>query len=157
MISPSEDRTLKASAEQDFRDMRMLTASFVLLLLAASSGTTVAQEGDVRGVHDPCIAREGDTYYVFSTHGGIQVRESKDLKHWERAGEVFDELPAWTGEAVPGVRGLWAPDICHVDSEWRLYYSVSTFGKNLLRLGWRRTRPSIVRVLTTAGRIVVLS
>ena len=87
-------------------------------------------------VHDPVIIREGDTYYVFSTVGKyIGIRTSKDLKAWTDAGAVFAAIPAWAKEAVPGTEGIWAPDISFVNGEYRLYYSVSTFGSNRSAIG----------------------
>ncbi len=89
-----------------------------------------------RRVHDPCIAREGDAYYVFSTGPGIPVRRSRDLVHWEPLGRVFpDALPGWAREAIPGSRGPWAPDIAFFDGRYHLYYSVSTFGSNRSLIG----------------------
>jgi arabinan endo-1,5-alpha-L-arabinosidase len=89
-----------------------------------------------RPVHDPCIARDGDTYYVFCTGPGIPIRRSKDLVHWEAAGQVFPEpLPAWAREAVPGSTIPWAPDIAYFNGRYYLYYSVSTFGKNRSLIG----------------------
>ncbi|WP_067732550.1 arabinan endo-1,5-alpha-L-arabinosidase [Novosphingobium naphthalenivorans] len=87
-------------------------------------------------VHDPAITREGDTYYVFSTVGHyIGIKTSKDLQHWTDAGSVFAEIPAWARKAIPGTEGIWAPDISYVNGEYRLYYSVSTFGSNRSAIG----------------------
>lgn len=87
-------------------------------------------------VHDPVITREGDTYYVFSTVGKyVGIKTSKDLKTWTDAGSVFAEMPAWTKKAIPGTEGIWAPDISFVNGEYRLYYSVSTFGSNRSAIG----------------------
>ena len=87
-------------------------------------------------VHDPVIIREGDTYYVFSTVGRyVGIKTSKDLKTWKDAGSVFAEIPAWARQAVPGTEGIWAPDISYVNGEYRLYYSVSTFGSNRSAIG----------------------
>jgi arabinan endo-1,5-alpha-L-arabinosidase len=55
-------------------------------------------------VHDPSMAREGGTYYLFSTgdpagvigNGNIQIRTSRDLRHWTYEGTVFAAKPAWT-------------------------------------------------------------
>jgi arabinan endo-1,5-alpha-L-arabinosidase len=99
----------------------------------------LAQTGDVRGVHDPCVIKHGDAYYVFSTGRGrgdtLQVRRSTDLRQWERLGSVFDELPAWTREKVPRVRNLWAPDVAFFNGRYHLYYSVSSFGSNQSCIG----------------------
>ena len=63
--------------------------------------------------------------------GNIQVRRSDDGVDWEYAGEVWQEKPAWLTAAVPGVDNLWAPELYEHDGTWYLYYSASTFGKNL--------------------------
>ncbi len=94
--------------------------------------------GDLVPTHDPVIARDGDTYYVFSTgHGDrlVETRSSKDLIHWTAGAPVFTKMPDWALKAVPGTGGMWAPDIHFVDGRWRLYYSVSTFGSNRSAVG----------------------
>jgi arabinan endo-1,5-alpha-L-arabinosidase len=52
------------------------------------------------------------------------------LLHWRFCGHVFDEVPEWARREVPGAQEIWAPDISHVRGQYRLYYSVSTFGSN---------------------------
>lgn len=87
-------------------------------------------------VHDPVLTREGATWYVFSTVGKyVGIKTSADLRHWTDAGSVFAEIPAWARQAVPGTEGIWAPDIAYVNGEYRLYYSVSTFGSNRSAIG----------------------
>ena len=86
--------------------------------------------------HDPVIIREDDSYYVFTTVGRyIGIKTSPDLERWTNAGSVFEEIPSWAKEAVPGTEGIWAPDIAFVDGEYRLYYSISTFGSNRSAIG----------------------
>jgi arabinan endo-1,5-alpha-L-arabinosidase len=93
-------------------------------------GTVRAQlTGDVFNVHDPCIIKHDDFYYIFSTGPGIPIRRSTDLKHWNTVGHVFANPPSWTFEKVPGFKGhIWAPDIHLVNGKYYLYYSISTFG-----------------------------
>jgi arabinan endo-1,5-alpha-L-arabinosidase len=97
--------------------------------------------GDISPVHDPSIIRQGDNFYLFTTSqertgdGLIHVRVSKELANWTRATPVFAEMPAWARQAVPGARGIWAPDVSVVDGEYRVYYSVSTFGSNRSAIG----------------------
>lgn len=80
--------------------------------------------------------REGDRWWVFATGNGISTRHSKDLITWEESGPVFKELPAWHQQVVPDQRGhLWAPDIIRHKRTYRLYYSVSSFGKNSSAIG----------------------
>ena len=110
-----------------------------LAMFSAWAATAVAQPlpltGDITGIHDPVIIRERDTYWVFSTNtdappATIRMRSSRDLRHWTARGHVFDKLPGWAPELIPGARGAWAPDITFVDGRYLLYYSVSTFGSN---------------------------
>lgn len=115
------------------------------LALLAATGAAAAQtpptatlnsrlSGDLTPTHDPVIAREGDTYYVFGT--GLSVRTSKDLVTWTAGKALLDNtLPAWAEKAVPGAKGMWAPDIAFVNGRWRLYYAVSTFGSNRSAIG----------------------
>src|SRR4051794_16875886 len=106
--------------------LRRLMLPALILLVSHSSGQS--QEGAVRGVHDPCIIRAGDAYYLFSTGPGVPIRKSPDLFRWEQSGRVFKANPAWFSEKVPGATSVWAPDISHFGGRYHLYYSVSTFG-----------------------------
>src|SRR6185503_10432622 len=63
------------------------------------------------------------------------IRCSKDLINWRLCGDVFAHLPEWAVKDVPGVRGLWAPDVSYFNGRYHLYYSVSTFGSNRSSIG----------------------
>ena len=123
--------------------MRLLAAAALLVAGTAAIGQTLNDrlKGDIRPVHDPVIAREGDRFYLFSTGLGegvgrlIASRTSPDLETWSEAGPVFQQIPAWAQQAIPGAKNLWAPDISFVNGRWRLYYSVSTFGSNRSAIG----------------------
>ncbi len=88
-------------------------------------------------VHDPVMARgEDGKYYIFSTGFGVQVLSSEDREMWHHERSVFDSAPQWAMDMVRGYRGhTWAPDICHHNGLWYLYYSCSTFGKNESAIG----------------------
>jgi arabinan endo-1,5-alpha-L-arabinosidase len=98
--------------------------------------------GNITPVHDPCIIREGDTYYVFCTtmnadkKAQIPIRTSKDLVKWELAGYVFPNIPAWAYKQIPDTIGMWAPDISFVNGTYYLYYAVSSFGTNRSTIGF---------------------
>jgi arabinan endo-1,5-alpha-L-arabinosidase len=106
-----------------------------------SASINERMSGDISPVHDPALIREGDTFYLFSTGqlaaktGLIPWRTSRDLVHWSYRGAVFRDLPEWAREKIPGAKGLWAPDIVFTGREYRLYYSVSTFGRNRSAIG----------------------
>lgn len=98
-------------------------------------GPAGAQDRDV-GAHDPVIAKQGGTYYLFCTGRGVRVQSSKDLVSWKNEPPVFTESPPWIKELIPGFRGdLWAPDIFHHDDTYYLYYSASAFGRNTSAIG----------------------
>ncbi len=130
----------------DHAQFKVARREFVggVLLAAAGLGRAAAgpgsinerMQGDFAPVHDPCIIRQGEKYYVFSTSvktdtaGFIACRRSGDLVTWERDGFVFDQIPEWAREAVPRTKGIWAPDISFFNDLYHLYYSVSSFGSN---------------------------
>lgn len=87
-------------------------------------------------MHDPVMAREGNTYYIFATGMGINVLSSTDLQTWQMERPAWQQAPQWATDSVPGYRGhTWAPDIQRVGDRWLLYYSCSTFGKNQSAIG----------------------
>jgi arabinan endo-1,5-alpha-L-arabinosidase len=92
--------------------------------------------GDVTPVRDPSLIRQGNTFYLFSTDdgasldGAIKIRCSSDLKAWSLCGQVFNSIPAWITQQIPGVMGLWAPDISFFNGLYHLYYAASIFGTN---------------------------
>jgi len=64
------------------------------------------------GVHDPVMAKEGNTWYVFSTGPGITFYSSTDMVSWKPEGRVFEKDPVWAKKAAPSFDGhIWAPDI----------------------------------------------
>lgn len=102
--------------------------------LAVSAPELYELSGDIAPVHDPVIINDGEFYYVFCTGGS--ARRSKDLHQWTSVGRVFDKMPEWTTQEIPGSRGgYWAPDISFYKGVYRLYYAVSTFGKNESAIG----------------------
>ena len=98
-------------------------------------------------VHDPSMAKEGGTYYLFSTgdpagtigNGNIQIRTSTDLRHWTYTGTVFADQPAWITAALGDIPNLWAPDISYFGGLWHLYYAGSSFGSNNSVIGLATT------------------
>ena len=141
------------------------------LLVAALCAGAVSQEsmpsqdaaaafavsGDIRGTHDPAIAKDGDTYYVFATgvagivgvgdgEGSrwrlpqIPIRCSADLLVWRRCGAVFARMPEWIRARSPRTAELWAPDVSFFAGEFHLYYAYSVFGKNTSGIGLATNR-----------------
>src|SRR5207244_1934 len=79
-------------------------------------------EGDVSPIHDPAIIHQGNTYYVFASNRFAQkllpIFCSQDLRHWQFCGHVFDAVPDWALNEIPGTRGIWAPDISYVRRQY---------------------------------------
>lgn len=103
------------------------------LFLAGSLSMALA---DQVSIHDPAMAKDGDTYYLFSTDPGIKCYSSKDMIHWQFRSRVFPEEPSWARKVAPHFNGhIWAPDIVHHDGKFYLYYAVSSAGKNSSAIG----------------------
>ena len=93
-------------------------------------------DGNGVRAHDPAMAKEAGTYYMFCTGPGISVRSSKDKSHWSLPTQVFEKPLPWTSTEIKGFRDFyWAPDISYFNHKWHLYYAVSTFGKNRSAIG----------------------
>lgn len=119
------------------------------ILLLAMTTTCMAQSDNAaqrprRGffdpanpdVHDPVMAYENGKYYMFTTGFGVGVLSSPDMVNWQREKGVLASAPEWAHELVPAYNGhTWAPDIQRVGDLWYLYYSCSTFGKNISTIG----------------------
>ena len=97
--------------------------------------------GNTALAHDPTILKDGNTYYLFTTgnlpdsEGLLAMRTSTDLTDWTLRGASYTAIPAWAKAAIPDVPGMWAPDIVKRNGEYRLYYSVSSFGRNNSGIG----------------------
>jgi arabinan endo-1,5-alpha-L-arabinosidase len=104
--------------------------------LTAQTPQALKLDGDVEYTHDPSIAKDGDTWYLFGTANGpnrkgeLPIRCSQDLHHWRLCGSVFEKIPDWITQQSPTTKELWAPDISYFNGEFHLYYAFSVFGKN---------------------------
>ena len=107
------------------------------LAVMSFSPQLYGQAGDVTRVHDPHIIKDNDTglYYIFCTGRGTPIRQSTDLYNWKIVGRVFDELPAWTKQEVPGSRISLGTGVLFFNGKYHVYYSISTFGKNRSCIG----------------------
>lgn len=110
------------------------TAVLFALIAIFCAREAAAQRGEVQGVHDPAIIKEGKVFYLFCTGPGIPIRTSTDLFNWQRSGVAFGEQPKWRGEEFPG-RSMWAPDISFFGDSYHLYYAISQFGRNRSIIG----------------------
>ena len=127
--------------------------SFISLMLLALNTPLVSQGQqhhkervpfvtDTPMVHDPVMAYEDSTYYIFATGMGIQKMTSVDCKKWMVHTEpVMSVIPQWAHDSVPGfTHHVWAPDVIRWHGRWWMAYSCSTFGKNDSAIGLVSTR-----------------
>ena len=90
-------------------------------VLATGMLTLPVQAGQV-SVHDPVMAKQGDTYYLYSTGPGITFYSSKDMVNWRPEGRIFPGHPAAAAKAAPGFDDhVWAPDIQYHNGKYLLY------------------------------------
>ena len=87
------------------------------------------------------MAPDGKSIYVFATGPGIQIVSSSNFINWERTDRIFigtqfpRRMPDWAQQAIPGARGIWAPDVVFLNDKYYVYYSVSTFGSQRSVIG----------------------
>jgi arabinan endo-1,5-alpha-L-arabinosidase len=99
--------------------------------------------GDIQPVHDPSIIRQGSTYYAFTTDvlglprgNNLPIRCSSDKIRWTACGSIFPSgMPSWVVARVPGIIGLWAPDISYFNGLYHVYYAGSTLGSQVSVIG----------------------
>jgi len=99
--------------------------------------------GNTTPVLDPSIIRQDSTYYAFSTDvdgtpssGHLPIRCSQDKVRWTACGSVFpNAMPRWIRSKVPGITGLWAPDVSYFSGEYHVYYCGSTLNSQRSIIG----------------------
>jgi arabinan endo-1,5-alpha-L-arabinosidase len=146
-----------------FLNRTLQSGCAVLLLLGGVIGVFASGvyinplKGDI-GVHDPVMAKDGPTYFVFYTGGLIQVKTSSDRITWKNTNNALKSTPAWFKQEVPDNSGndIWAPDISFRNGKWWLYYAVSTFGKNTSAIGLA-TSPTLNNSVWTDQGMVIKS
>ena len=117
-----------------------MAAVAALALLAAAGPRIAAADWPLTGalrVHDPCIAEDAGTWWVFGTGAGIRVKSSVDGLAWTDRGALFNSEPAWWRTYAPNMVKLdvWAPDVHRFNGRFWCYYSVSEFATNHSAIG----------------------
>ncbi|OZG64384.1 beta-xylosidase [Bifidobacterium hapali] len=130
------------------RRIAALTAAITMLLPisacsalpggASSSGAVVSKVSDIKRAssHDPTIAKDGDTYYIYGSHRAWY--KSKDLVNWETfsdnlstdfkdiLGDIWEEWPKQPANSdLTG--NMWAPEVVYNETmkKWCMYMSVN--------------------------------
>ena len=84
-------------------------------------------------MHDRAWPGRKDTYYLFSTgdpagtigNGNIQIRTSRDLRHWTYTGTVSADKPTWITAALGSIPNLSGPGHLLLRRIVALYYAGS--------------------------------
>jgi arabinan endo-1,5-alpha-L-arabinosidase len=104
--------------------------------------TAYALQGDTQPVHDPSVMRQGKTSYVFSSDSPwnprdnyLSMRCSNDEVTWTDCGRVFTRIPEWVSAKIPGIDGLWAPDVSFFNGLYHVYYAGSTLSSQRSVIG----------------------
>src|SRR6266852_1132116 len=122
MPSPTPYRPAEQSRMNPARTCGLMSVvCMVLISCGGSSGNSSGSSGTgspvlnnyhltgaTTPVRDPSLIRQGTTYYLFSTDAG---------------------------GPIPGIDGLWAPDISYFNGLYHVYYAGSTFGSNTSAIG----------------------
>lgn len=122
------------------RRLAALLAAVVVALLpgTARADVTYPDPLPLTGqeiIHDPTVIRlKPGGYVAYSTGGVIGARLSKDLRHWDDAGNAFAAPPSWWYE-YNDTGDPWAPDISYRAGRYWLYYAVSSWGTNHSAIG----------------------
>jgi arabinan endo-1,5-alpha-L-arabinosidase len=95
---------------------------------AASAATTPAAPASLIHPHDPVLVKDGDTFHVFASHGGLSHWRSKNLVNWESVPSVMKSAPDWSLKTIAPDPGIWAPEVAFFNGRWHVYYSLSRFG-----------------------------
>jgi arabinan endo-1,5-alpha-L-arabinosidase len=109
-------------------ERRIVFFSFLMIMLLAL--TVKAQPPS----HDPStMATSGGRYWIFTTGDGIWCMSSSNTNFTDWRAETTPytktSWPSWIKTYVPSFAGtFWAPEVAYVNSQYRLYYSCSTFG-----------------------------
>lgn len=140
--------------------------TIMLVLFVSGAALTVQGQQHHKGltpfvtdspmVHDPVMAYEDSTYYLFATGMGIQQMTSKDRHSWTVLREpVMTVIPQWAHDSVPGfTQHVWAPDIIRWRGRWWMAYSCSTFGRNGSAIGLLSARSLSYPIWNDEGCIV---
>lgn len=120
----------------------------------ASPPQVLALTGNL-ATHDPSAIESDGTYHEYQT--GLGAKTSTDETAWNSAAAPF-ATPAWMITAVPGVQGLWAPDISYFGGLYHLYYAGSyPFGANTSCIGHATRAALNAGAWTDQGNSIICS
>ncbi len=117
-------------------DLFMRKLLLICSALMVATFANAALQDTIAFVHDPVMAYEKGTYYIYATGENISEMTSTDRRHWTilRDG-LLSDIPVWT-HRVPGFKNfIWAPDVIRWHGKWWMAYCCSSFGVNTSVIG----------------------
>lgn len=120
---------------------------FLLLILAFPACITIqvpmepnAEDRDNLhiniNVHSPSMIEENGRFYMFHSGRGIANWVSRDRINWIRLNPIFESVPEWTKDALPGFKNdIRSPNISVHNSTYYLYYTVSSYSSTTSAIG----------------------
>ena len=84
-----------AHGTNTFEDVAREVSLYRTCFLLLSFCPCAVAWGKQVSIHDPVMAKEGGSYFLFSTGPGITFYSSYDMKMWKLRGRVFAEEPVW--------------------------------------------------------------
>lgn len=83
---------------------------------------------------DPSIVRVGEEHYIatstFEWFPGVQIHQSRDLKHWRLVARPLDRASQLDMRGDPDSCGIWAPCLTYADGLFHLIYTdVKRYGR----------------------------
>ncbi|MGC8824071.1 MAG: hypothetical protein ACP5PZ_05680 [Bacteroidales bacterium] len=118
--------------------MSLMAACFTAMLVVLSCSKTGEEKASLSGqaafwnltgnivAHDPCIIKEGSTWWSFQTGTGIGVKYSSDGRNWTQGVRIFANELSWWRQYAPnmGSNSAYRP------ARWTLasVYAMGNFG-----------------------------
>ena len=112
-----------------------LLPAVMVLVTDSASGAVWSLSGDLN-CHDPCIYKEGSTWWIGRTWAaGIGIAFSSDGHAWKTGVPIFQNGLSWWGQYNGNTAWTWAPSIVDYNGRALCYYAVSTSGSRHSAIG----------------------
>jgi len=110
-------------------------AAIIGPLAQTANASVWTLSGDLNS-HDPCIYKEGSTWWIGRTwSAGIGMAYSSDGHAWTTGTPIFSSGLSWWHTYNGNSAWTWAPSIVVYNSKALCYYSVSTSGSQKSAIG----------------------
>lgn len=109
--------------------------TLVVGLMPSAKAAVWSLSGDLN-CHDPCIYKEGSTWWIGRTWAaGIGIAWSSDGHKWNTGTPIFSGGLSWWHAYNGNSAWTWAPSMVDYNGHALCYYAVSTFGSKTSAIG----------------------